>query len=223
MGAHSGPVRLAGRERQTLEFTPAHLDLLLSRLFHDLISPVGAARNGLELLKEFGPDEVGADAMDLAAESTVQATDRLTFFRMAFGGAGSSPGHGFSEADRVARGYLASRKIDWSMTGGSGAPTPQTGTVKVLLGTVAVVADSLPRLGTVSAAVGDGVVTVVGDGEGASIDPQTQRALTGKAEATDERTVLAATVWASARRFGIGMSVEPEAPPRVSIAFSESS
>src|SRR3546814_9994827 len=65
-----------------------------------------------ELLKEFGADEVGTDAMDLAIDSTEQATSRLTYFRMAFGGAGSAAGHGFADADRLLRGYLASRRID---------------------------------------------------------------------------------------------------------------
>ncbi|GHD60804.1 histidine phosphotransferase [Thalassobaculum fulvum] len=206
-----------------MDFSPGHLDLLLSRLFHDLISPIGAARNGLELLKEFGADDVGADAMDLAAHSTEQATDRLTFFRMAFGGAGSSAGHGFAEADRIARGYLASRRIEWAISGASGAPTPQTGTVKVLLGTVAVIADCLPRLGRVSASVGDGSVTVSGHGEGASLEGEIVRMLDGSAEARDERTVLAATVCANARRFGVKLAVDAVSPPTVSIGFGESS
>lgn len=210
-------------ERQPLDFSPGHLDLLLSRLFHDLISPVGAARNGLELLKEFGADEVGADAMDLAADSTEQATARLTFFRMAYGGAGSSAGHGFAEADRIARAYLNSRRIEWSMVGGSGGPTPQTGTIKVLLGAVAVIADALPRLGAVSATVQGGRLTIAGEGEDANFEPAVHNALIGRADATDERTVLAATACANARRFGVKLTVESDAPPTITVEFAESS
>jgi len=206
-----------------LDLSPGHVDLLLSRLFHDLISPVGAARNGLELLKEFGADDVGAEAMALAADSTEQATSRLTFFRMAFGGAGSSPGHGFAEADRIARAYLESRRIEWSMSGGSGTPTPQTGTIKALLGLVAVVGDALPRLGAVAASVESGRVTVTGIGDGAGFDPVVCEALIGKAEANDERTVLAATVASTVRRFGLTLSVATSTPPSVSIGFTESS
>ena len=206
-----------------MDFSPGHLDLLLSRLFHDLISPVGAARNGLELLKEFGADEVGADAMDLAADSTEQATARLTFFRMAFGGAGSSAGHGFSEADRIARGYLSSRRIEWKLSGAAGAPTPQTGTVKVLLGAIAVVADAMPRLGAISAAVREGVVVLTAEGEGAVIEPAILSALAGSREASDERTVLAATVSANVRRFGLKLAVDAASPPTISIVYTESS
>lgn len=211
-----------------MDFSPGHLDLLLSRLFHDLISPIGAARNGLELLKEFGADDVGADAMDLAADSTEQATARLTFFRMAFGGAGSSAGHTFTEVDRIARGYLVSRRIEWSFTGAAGTgaagvPTPQTGTAKVLLGTLAVVADALPRLGSVSAAVRGGAVTVTGSGEGAGLEAGVESALAGRAGASDERTVLAATVCANARRFGLKLSIDTASPPAITIEFAESS
>lgn len=206
-----------------MDFSPGHLDLLLSRLFHDLISPIGAARNGLELLKEFGADEVGAEAMDLAAESTEQATARLTYFRMAFGGAGSSAGHGFSEADRIVRGYLASRRIEWSMSGPSAGATPQAGTVKVLLGAVAVVADAMPRLGSISATVRESAVTLTGQGDGAALDAAAQGALSGRAEASDERTVIAATVCANARRFGLRLMIDAVAPPTLSIGFTESS
>lgn len=206
-----------------MDYSSGHVDLLLSRLFHDLISPIGAARNGLELLKEFGADDVGADAMDLAADSTEQATARLTFFRTAFGGAGSSPGHGFAEADRIAGGYLASRRIAWSMTGGSGRPTPQTGTIKVFLGAVAVVAGALPRLGAVSAAVEDGRVTITGTGEGAGFEPVVLRVLSGEADAIDERTVFGATVHKNAARFGVTLSASTGNPPVVKVEFVESS
>ncbi len=206
-----------------MDYSPSHVDLLLSRLFHDLISPVGAARNGLELMKEFGADDVGADAMELAADSTEHATARLTFFRMAFGGAGSSPGHGFAECDRVSRAYLESRRIDWSLTCGSGTPTPQTGTIKVVLGVVAVLADALPRLGKVSVVVEPGRATLIGEGEGAAFEPAVHAALAGRGEAADERTVLAATAFTNARRFDIALSIADRTPPTVTVGFLEAS
>ena len=205
-----------------MDYSPSHVDLLLSRLFHDLISPVGAARNGLELLTEFRGDDVGADAMELAADSTEQATARLTFFRMAFGGAGSSPGHGFGECDRVSRAYLDSRRIGWSLTGGSGV-TPQTGAIKVIMGVVAVLADSLPRLGKVSAVVEAGRATLTGDGDGAAFEPSVRAALVGRGGAADERSVLAATAFTNARRFDIALSIVDQAPPTVTVGFAEAS
>ena len=92
-----------------MQISGEHLDLLLSKLFHDLISPVSAARNGLETVREFGGDDVGADALDLVAQSVDKAND-LTFFRMAFGGAGSSGSLAMHNVPDLAAGYLKSRK-----------------------------------------------------------------------------------------------------------------
>ena len=60
--------------------------LLCSRVCHDIISPVGAINNGLELLDEGGADE---DAMDLIRSSALNASVRLKFARLAFGASGS--------------------------------------------------------------------------------------------------------------------------------------
>ncbi|RUU53240.1 histidine phosphotransferase, partial [Mesorhizobium sp. M2C.T.Ca.TU.002.02.1.1] len=61
--------------------------LLCSRVCHDIISPVGAINNGLELLDEGGADE---DAMKLIRQSARNASARLQFARIAFGAAGSA-------------------------------------------------------------------------------------------------------------------------------------
>ena len=61
--------------------------LLCSRVCHDIISPVGAINNGLELLDEGGADE---DAMNLIRASARNASARLQFARIAFGAAGSA-------------------------------------------------------------------------------------------------------------------------------------
>jgi hypothetical protein len=58
--------------------------LLCSRVCHDVISPVGAINNGLELLDEGGADE---DAMHLIRTSARNASARLQFARIAFGAA----------------------------------------------------------------------------------------------------------------------------------------
>ena len=62
--------------------------LLCSRLCHDLLSPVGAMNNGLELLADEHDPEMKQRCMDLLAESAKSAADKLKFFRLAFGAAG---------------------------------------------------------------------------------------------------------------------------------------
>ena len=60
--------------------------LIGSRICHDLISPIGAINNGLELLDMSGADS--GPEMDLIQESVGNASARIRFFRIAFGAAG---------------------------------------------------------------------------------------------------------------------------------------
>ncbi|MBW8910947.1 MAG: histidine phosphotransferase, partial [Sphingomonas sp.] len=62
--------------------------LLCSRLCHDLLSPVGALNNGLELLADETDPEMRARCMELLAESAAASANKLKFFRLAFGAAG---------------------------------------------------------------------------------------------------------------------------------------
>jgi histidine phosphotransferase ChpT len=59
--------------------------LIGSRICHDLISPIGAINNGLELMEMSQPS--GSQEMDLIAESVTNASARIRFFRIAFGAA----------------------------------------------------------------------------------------------------------------------------------------
>src|SRR5260221_13632560 len=60
------------------------LELLSARLCHELISPVGAIGNGVELLGEDDPDFV-RDAVALIGQSAKKAAQRLQFYRFAYG------------------------------------------------------------------------------------------------------------------------------------------
>ena len=90
--------------------------LLCSRVCHDIISPVGAINNGLELLDEGGADE---DAMNLIRTSARNASARLQFARIAFGAAGSA---GMlidtGDAEAVAIAFLRMRSRSLSGTAG---------------------------------------------------------------------------------------------------------
>lgn len=74
------------------------VEMLCARLCHDLISPVSAINNGVELIQEMG-EAVGKDAMSLIAASAGEAARKLQFFRMAFGSARISSGQSASLAD----------------------------------------------------------------------------------------------------------------------------
>ena len=100
-------------------FTLSAVDLaalLCSRVCHDIISPVGAINNGLELLDEGGADE---DAMKLIRTSARNASARLQFARIAFGAAGSAGMLIDTRRRRSGRHRLpaATKSRSWSGTG----------------------------------------------------------------------------------------------------------
>lgn len=202
-----------------MSVSPRHLDLLLSRLFHDLIGPVSASRNGLELVREFGADDVGAEAMDLVASSVDQVAARLTFFRMAFGGAGSSGGIGFLDARPVIADYLSHRKIEPRVALADGLSVARPGIVKVLLGLVVVAAESLPRGGVVSVTVEPGEIRVGAEGTDAGLSDATLKALAGELEPDNEVVVVPATVGRTARRFEIDYTIVSSSPPAFAMAW----
>ena len=62
--------------------------LLCSRLCHDMLSPVGALSNGIELLREERDPEMRQRCMELLEQSAKISADKLKFFRLAYGAAG---------------------------------------------------------------------------------------------------------------------------------------
>lgn len=80
--------------------------LLCSRVCHDVISPVGAIVNGLEVLEEEKDESMRAFAEDLIRKSARQASARLQFARLAFGAAGSAGAAiDLGDAAQIAKGF----------------------------------------------------------------------------------------------------------------------
>lgn len=126
--------------------SPADLAALLcSRICHDLISPVGAINNGIELFDEGGAEE---DALQLIRMSAINASARLQFARIAFGAAGSAGSEIDSgDAESVAKNFMQNEKanLDWQ------APRlllPKN-EVKLLLNLVLIANASIPRGGDI--------------------------------------------------------------------------
>ncbi|MGE7367810.1 histidine phosphotransferase ChpT [Neorhizobium sp. NPDC001467] len=119
--------------------------LLCSRVCHDVISPVGAINNGLELLDEGGTDE---EALDLIRTSALNASVRLKFARLAFGASGSvGASIDTGEAEKAAKDFAAAEKkveVTWS---GPRAIIPKN-RVKLLLNLFMVAYSSIPRGGS---------------------------------------------------------------------------
>ncbi len=125
--------------------------LLCSRICHDIISPVGAINNGLELLEEGGADE---DAMALIAASARNASARLQFARIAFGAAGSAGVQiDTGDAQNVATAYMANEKPEFTWAGNRAfLPKNQ---VKLLLNLILIGISSIPRGGNLDVVLED--------------------------------------------------------------------
>jgi histidine phosphotransferase ChpT len=145
--------------------------LLCSRLCHDLMSPVGAFNNGLELLADETDPDMREKCLELLADSATATAGKLKFFRLAFGAAG-----GFgeevdtSEARAALEGVFSpDRRIElgWMIEGGK---LPK-GAVKLLLNLALLAGDALVRGGRldVGAERRDGEIELAVRGEGPRI------------------------------------------------------
>jgi histidine phosphotransferase ChpT len=130
--------------------TPLDLAALLcSRVCHDVISPVGAIINGLEVLDGEQDEEMRAVAMELIKKSAISASARLQFCRLAFGAAGSfGASIDTGDAEKVARSIFANDRtvLQWM-----GRPRlASRNSVKLLLNMCLVAAASVPRGGVMT-------------------------------------------------------------------------
>lgn len=91
-------------------------ELLISRLCHDLVTPIGAINTGLELFKETSPEQIteSEEILNLILHSGQTAAARVSFFRIAFGASGGRVSLG--EGRQLIENYFQRSKIDfhWS-------------------------------------------------------------------------------------------------------------
>jgi histidine phosphotransferase ChpT len=123
--------------------------LLCSRICHDLISPVGAIVNGLEVLDEAKDEETKTFALDLIKKSSRQASGRLQFCRIAFGAAGSAGAQiDLGDAETLARGFFEQDKtqIMWNLPR---LLLPKN-SVKLLLNMLIIAGQTIPRGGVLA-------------------------------------------------------------------------
>ena len=121
--------------------------LLCSRLCHDLLSPVGALNNGIELLTDEDDPEMRERCLELLAESARASANKLKFFRLAFGaGGGFGDEIDTREAKSALEGLYGPEKrieLGW-MVAGDRLPK---GAVKLLLNLAMIAGDALVRGG----------------------------------------------------------------------------
>ncbi|MGA2815469.1 MAG: histidine phosphotransferase family protein [Xanthobacteraceae bacterium] len=189
--------------------------LLCSRLCHDLISPVGAIVNGIEVMEEDKDEETKAFALDLIKKSAYQASAKLQFCRLAFGAAGSAGAQiDLGDAEKVTRGLLEDGKttLVWNLP----RLLLAKNRVKLLLNMLLIAAGTVSRGGTLTIdpiAGGDGIAgfLVTASGLNAKLNPATAELLAGSpSHAVDAHAIQPLYAGILARDCGLTLSAGGE-------------
>src|SRR4051794_20576214 len=186
LGYHSRLANQAQEPRDNMT-TLSDIDLaalLCSRVCHDVISPVGAITNGLELLDVEEDESMREMAMSLVRKSAKQASAKLQFCRIAFGAAGSSGSViDMGEAGDIAKSFVGDEKVklEWHAPR-ENRPKQE---VKLLLNMMLIGMASIPRGGVVSARVEEQGFSIRASGEGARINDKIEQVILGAAAADE--------------------------------------
>ena len=207
----------------SVELNPRVMELLVSRICHDLVSPVGAINNGIELMEEMG-DEAGDEAVGLIANSVEQASVRLKCFRICYGAAGAQQGISFGDIKQVFLDWLGKGRVqlDWN------ADTcyqvmPPAGFMKTLLNILLFAEECALGSGAISIepCVDNKGVRVTLEGPKASFREGAEEALRGEADidSLDPRLVHGYVTAIFAEHFGLDFSFARESNEQISFTL----
>ncbi|MGE0108981.1 MAG: histidine phosphotransferase family protein [Bdellovibrionales bacterium] len=189
------------------------LELLSSKLCHDLISPVSAVNNGVELIEDIGGDVV-EEAMGLIGSSAAHAARRLRIFRMAYGRAGSEAALPLRDIRQVAVQYFVGgkTKLEWPEDMAMEGVAEKQGAFKVLLNVLLLAEEILAYGGLITLRrleSNDSIGCVIQvKGRQAVLSKSFQEALAGETEVEDltPRTIQSYITGRFADYFGINLS-----------------
>lgn len=189
--------------------------LLCSRVCHDLISPIGAIVNGLEVLAEDKDPATQQFALELIKKSSGTASAKLQFCRIAFGAAGSAGAQIDSgDAETISRGFFEDdkTKLVWNLPR---AILPKN-RVKLLLNMLLIAGQTIPRGGTITVdAISSGETTgfsirAAGTNAKIAVTVPPLVAGDGGAEGVDAHRIQPFYTGLLARACGVSVNISPE-------------
>ncbi len=189
------------------------LELVASRICHDLVSPVGAINNGVELMQEMGED-AGAEAIALVVSSAQQASIRLKCFRLAYGAAGTDKNIGFREVKDAFTDWLTSGRVQVEFEPGLDVKfsMPPRGFFKCILNLMIFAEECSRGEGKVfvSALDGNKGIKIIATGKQVGFRDGAEAALKGETapDDLDPRSVHAYITGRFAAHFGFGMTYQ---------------
>jgi histidine phosphotransferase ChpT len=195
------------------------LELACSKLCHDVISPIGAVNNGLELLEEEEDAALKEEATALAQRSARRASILMQVYRSAFGNAGNQQTFGPREAVALAQEYLQSSKAQLTTGDLPDSNSVPAGYGKLILNLIIMGADALPRGGTINLQVrspqlGTGAIELDCAGQQITWSEEFGRAINHELQAEDltAHNILPYVSAAFAHRIGMTVAVRQSAP-----------
>ena len=193
-------------DEEAIEFA----SLMCSRLCHDLLSPVGALNNGLELLADEDDPALRKEYLALLADGARASAEKLKFFRLAFGAAG-----GFG--DRIdageVRGALEALaaingKVAFGWVADCAALDRASTRIVLNLGLIAL--DALVRGGRLDVGLEEGEIVVRAEGPRLVLDAEVRKVLGGEDTNATSRTVGAVLARTVAARDGRALLLQEE-------------
>jgi len=145
-------------------------ELLISKICHDLVSPVGAVNNGIEFMQDMGAEGFN-DGIGLIEHSAKQASIRLQLFRMAYGAGGSDPKVTGKMIYETFQAYIADGKssLHWDLMNAIPDRDLPAGFLKTLLNMMIFTHESLPKGGMITVTMTEtdtnGCMIVTGQGD----------------------------------------------------------
>ena len=200
-------------------------ELLASRLCHDMVSPVGAVKTGVELYAEYGDDPDG-ETMALITQSAMKAAEKLQFFRIAYGSAGTAAsGVSVTEALALIESVCGNKRT--TIETDTLDDQPPVGAIKLMLNGAMLAGDCLPRGGVLRIGCGpEGgtgyAVRVAAVGERAGLDDELSAALSGEVDAEELTPKSAHAFYTSVLARGLdgGLAIETARPDEILFRFN---
>jgi len=205
------------------------MELLASKICHDLVSPVSAINNGVELIEDIGGSVI-EEAMKLISDSGIKASRKLRLFRLAYGRAGSESNLGVKDVRQVVEQYLTDTKtsIVWPDEFPDLSMVDARGFLKILLNLIILGEEALAYGGTIRLQGLPATEEVKGGcrveclGRNASLTLQLQEALEGSmaVEESSPRSIQAYVTGRFAEQFCFKLSHDHSIPDRLDLALT---
>lgn len=200
------------------------VELIASKICHDLISPVGAVSNGVEILEEMGADD---DVTSLISFSATQASAKLKTMRLAYGMGGSDESIKLEDVHKIFEEFVSGDNRvtqNWDPHLDIGFE-PKKGFPKILTCALMMAADSLPKGGELSVEPAEEhTIVVKAIGENAAFRDGVVDAFNGEKEADhlDPKLIHPYLTSLFASKYGFKIQLEPSADNLICLRLTQS-